>query len=340
MRVRELDVDDDDQVQQFWAAYEEAEGAGREFPALGPAAAGAVMLRDREHPAQPRALVGVADGEIVGVSLLYLPRLDNTHVAYLEPVVLPARRGQGFGAALMDASMRLAAQHGRTTLIVEANMALEDQPSTTGSRFLERRGFVLASMEVHRVLRMPVDSAHLDRLAQSAAPHHGDYRLLSWADRIPDELVAGFCELQKSFIGEAPIGDLDLEPENWGEDRVRANEKRALAQGRLERVTVAFDREGQMVGLSEMNANSHSLDRAWQGTTLVRPGHRGHRLGLALKVANLKGFHDEFPHVRVVHTWNSEENGPMVSINNELGFVPVEYCAEFQLKTSAGSEQP
>jgi hypothetical protein len=33
-----------------------------------------------------------------------------------------------------------------------------------------------------------------------------------------------------------------------------------------------------------------------------------------------------------VHSWNAEENGPMVQINDAIGFRPVEHVAEMQRK--------
>jgi hypothetical protein len=87
-----------------------------------------------------------------------------------------------------------------------------------------------------------------------------------------------------------------------------------------------------MVALTEMMTTVHQPDLGWQGGTLVLSEHRGRRLGMAVKVANLRAFQSEFAKVRVVHSWNAEANGPMVAINDMLGFRPVEYLVEMQLK--------
>lgn len=61
--------------------------------------------------------------------------------------------------------------------------------------------------------------------------------------------------------------------------------------------------------------------RGWGGA----PG-----IGIAIKAANLQRFQATFPGNRLVHSWNAEENGPMVRINDALGFRPVEHLAEMQ----------
>jgi hypothetical protein len=63
--------------------------------------------------------------------------------------------------------------------------------------------------------------------------------------------------------------------------------------------------------------------------TLVRRDHRGHRLGAAVKVANLEALHRDRPDVTEVHTQNAETNRWMVSINERLDFEPVGVCPEF-----------
>jgi len=64
---------------------------------------------------------------------------------------------------------------------------------------------------------------------------------------------------------------------------------------------------------------------------LIVGGLQG-QLGLATKIANLRAFSVDFPTVGRVHSWNAEENAQMVAINDALGFAPVEYGAEMQLR--------
>jgi GNAT superfamily N-acetyltransferase len=64
-------------------------------------------------------------------------------------------------------------------------------------------------------------------------------------------------------------------------------------------------------------------DEAHQWGTLVHRDHRGHRLGAAVKVANLRALQDRQPEVPRVLTTNAETNAWMVAINDRLGFHPV-----------------
>jgi hypothetical protein len=182
------------------------------------------------------------------------------------------------------------------------------------------------------VLELPLDPDRLDALAASAAPHHAAYRLQTFGDVVPDGYLEGYCALQSAFNDEAPTGDLDVEPEAWDGERVRKTEARFRQSGRHICSTVAFAPDGSMVALTDMSTSESQPTIGLQGGTLVLPEHRGHRLGLAGKVANLRRFQAWFPTVRAVHSWNAEQNGPMVAINDTLGFRAVERLVEMQRK--------
>ena len=57
--------------------------------------------------------------------------------------------------------------------------------------------------------------------------------------------------------------------------------------------------------------------------------HRGHKLGLATKAVNLRAAQALRDDLTLVTTQNAETNDYMVSINERMGFRPVEVSAEF-----------
>ncbi len=333
MRVGEIDVHDDEAVRRFWEAGREADAHGRAHPAFWSLQTAIVSFRAQGNAVEQHPIAAMEDGEVLGTNQVVLPLLDNTHIAYVEPLVPTRHRRRGVGSALLDASLDLARATGRNTVICEVNLPL-DGSSSPGSAFADKHGFAMAIVEIHRVLELPVDEGRLDQLARACSPHHETYRLVTFGGTLPDELMAGFCALQAAFNEEAPSGELDLEPEVWDEQRVRNEEARRRDAGRHQSRTVAVAADGEVVALTEMMTGDERREMAYQGGTLVLKGHRGHRLGMATKVANLRAFQQQVPSVRVVHCWNAEENGPMVAINDTLGFRGVERLAEMQLKLS------
>ncbi|MCW2813716.1 MAG: family N-acetyltransferase [Nocardioides sp.] len=64
------------------------------------------------------------------------------------------------------------------------------------------------------------------------------------------------------------------------------------------------------------------------GTTIVLPEHRGHRLGLALKVAHHQALLARFPDVEWIATATADVNAHMNAVNDRLGIRVVERCIE------------
>jgi hypothetical protein len=70
----------------------------------------------------------------------------------------------------------------------------------------------------------------------------------------------------------------------------------------------------------------------YQWDTIVSREHRGHRLGLLVKLANLRLLREVSPKTRYLNTWNADDNAPMVAVNDALGYRPVEVTQEWQLE--------
>lgn len=173
------------------------------------------------------------------------------------------------------------------------------------------------------MLRVPVAPAVIDPLAAEAAAKVGDgYRLLNWVDRCPDDLVDAFAALRVAMI-DAPAAGMAIEEEHWDADRVRTAEHR-WAEAGVTSVTSVAQHVGteELVGFTQLIRFRERSDSAIQEDTVVVAGHRGHRLGMHLKVANLRLIDRLWPGVRRIHTWNADENDYMRSINIALGFRP------------------
>ncbi|WP_411373924.1 hypothetical protein ACLH0K_12675 [Arthrobacter sp. MPF02] len=67
-----------------------------------------------------------------------------------------------------------------------------------------------------------------------------------------------------------------------------------------------------------------------QQDTLVAGDHRGHRLGMLIKLANLRRAQARWRSARSILTWNASENQHMLAINIALGFKPAGYEGEWQ----------
>lgn len=331
MTTERIDPQNPAAFDEWHEVLTEAGLAGREFGVEWPLEEMRIALT-RTTPYYERELWAARDeaGQVVGFLYLELPQKDNTSLASVDIGVLPDRRRQGYGTALAKVVEERIAHHGRT--IVQAMVHSPLGTETAGRAFARGHGMSVGIADRHRILRLPLDQAFLERLAAEVADHHRDYRLVTWQDRCPDELVDAYAALETTFLSEAPMGELEMENEVFDAARIRYREDQSVAQGRRAWVTVAIAPDGTLVGQTELFVPVHDQVNAFQSGTLVARAHRGHRLGLALKVRNHLEVQRSLTDSRVLHTWNAEENTAMNAVNERLGYREVELTEEWQRK--------
>lgn len=88
----------------------------------------------------------------------------------------------------------------------------------------------------------------------------------------------------------------------------------------------AFD--GTFAGLSEVLVSDHRPQLGLQGGTLVAKEHRGHRLGIQMKVFNHRAVRRAHPGCVHLLTGNADVN--MNAVNDRLGYRTVGRLAEMQ----------
>ncbi|MGZ4494783.1 MAG: GNAT family N-acetyltransferase [Nocardioides sp.] len=330
METREIDLADAAAVHRWWEAAYEVDHVDRPWSWFMTWEQLWAAFRTPSATWERHAF-GLYDGdELVGGAHLQLPLLDNPHLAHAWVFVPVRRRRRGHGTLLLERVLADTVDLGRDTVL--AQVYVPHGVEAPGIGFAERHGFTAGITEGSKVLDLPATEHLWDDLAVQAAPHHADYRLVTWLDVVPHELVAGYCALQSAFNEEAPSGDLDLEPEQWDEARVRDKERVFREVRRHEVGTAAVAADGTVAGLTEIMVSDFAPELAMQGGTIVLPGHRGRRLGLAMKVANQRALRESQPNTVRVVTANADVNEHMNAVNDLLGFVEVEQGVDMQRK--------
>ncbi|TYB58535.1 GNAT family N-acetyltransferase [Nonomuraea sp. PA05] len=315
------DPSDDDLVTSLHAAYL----AGYHEDA-GPALPLARFRRDvcTHSPAQRmEAWVLLDDDRVIGGYALRFPQLDNRHMGSVFPLVVdPAYRGRGLGSALFEHAVERMRAQGRKLLLTET------LTTGVGARFARTHGMSVGLAEARRTLDLR--QADWDALERMIPAVEG-YTLERWIGPATPELLPDLVTLLNG-MNDAPRQG-DLEDMTFSVDGVRAREESLPAVGRTCYTTIARrDSDGAPAGYTRVFLDA-GPSAVWgeQADTAVLRGHRGHRLGLLLKLANLLWLREQEPHLERIITWNATSNGHMLAINEAMGFELFDEWNQWQL---------
>ena len=320
MRLVEVDPNDEGQLETLTRLVEAARAYDdpEAFVLTVEDARNAVAYGSDLEPPRFTLLLDDTDdtGEAVGHFWLDAPMHDNRHLVHAELTVHPDHRGQGYDALLLDEILRRTRALGRTTLWV--GIAADDEGSTA---LLTEHGFTLASQEARRFqVLADVDPAAIARLERDAADHAADYVLERLDPPYDDALLADLVAVTAA-INDAPMGALDVEDEVYDLARMRDAERaRALRGERFRRVVARHRPSGEVAGHTFLVVRPWDAKHGAQWDTAVTRRHRGHRLGVALKIEMMRWLAETEPQLEVIETWNNLDNTPMISVNEALGY--------------------
>ncbi|QCR18964.1 GNAT family N-acetyltransferase [Agrococcus sp. SGAir0287] len=289
-------------------------------------------------------LGGWLDGVLVARGYVELSRHEALHIAGVDVLVVPEARRRGVGTAVWREIERILDADGRTTVQAwvdhrPAGGPALDAPTGFGSvprdaaevRFLLGLGFRLEQIERMSELRLDEARDALERLREEARAHAHGYAVRTWAGRTPPELLDDLAVLHQRMSTDAPAAGLEHEEEVWDAGRVERVEDVEERRGRqMLRAVAIHEATGHVVAFTTLVVASPERP-VYQHDTLVHAEHRGHRLGMLVKVANLLALADRIPLGARVHTWNAEENRPMLGVNEALGFRAIGYEGAWQL---------
>jgi GNAT superfamily N-acetyltransferase len=327
-RIRPVDPADEAAFADFYHVFTASQVHDRPgtFTPTGAGAARDEYLRAPANRKNSLFAMYAAD-TAVATGGLHLELTSNRHLAMLSVHVHPDHRRRGFGSAVLARLEAEAIEAGRTTCYVETNLPPGADVEESGQyKFADPRGYRLALLEQRRQLDLPA-KIDLVPLADEAAGHHRGYRVVAFQGGVPDDYLKGFAALMAVLDMEAPTGDVEVEAGDPDPELVRQREAVRLDRGEAAFGAVALSPDGEVVAATRIWEESGDKSKLSQGGTIVRRDHRGHRLGLAVKIANLRQLGSSHS---CVTTWNALANRPMIAINEALGFRVIEQGAGYQ----------
>lgn len=264
-------------------------------------------------------------GRPVGTLRIMMPHWDNAHLAVLRVVVDPRDRRRGLGRALFEAGMARIQADGRRLL---SGWSFE---GTAGVDFQKAMGLDPVLPEVFRRLDVPaMDWPRLDQRYADAQAHAAGYELVRMPGPVPDELLPAVATMTEA-INDAPTDGLEMEDEVFPPERIRAFESYLAAHGRrLYRVLARERATGTLAGHTVVDGDRERPWLASQGDTSVVRAHRGHRLGLLLKIEMLRWLREVEPQLGSIDTGNAASNAHMIRVNEALGYEVVGRIIEGQ----------
>jgi GNAT superfamily N-acetyltransferase len=264
-----------------------------------------------------------ADGPILGVGLLEFPLLDNTHSVEVTVAVHPNHRRRGVGTAIVEHMGQLARADGRRSLNSIVDVPVARSHDHASLSFAPKVGFVATLGGNERRLDLPLDpqtAAALWRVVASARDA-ADYRTLTFSSPWPEQFAEDESELLRVMSTDEPAGDDEREEEVWDEERMAEYDELRRQRGAIKLCAAAQHLpSGRIVAMTEILVTEDEPHQSWQLVTVVHPEHRGHRLGLAVKLANLEFLARHSPGITFVVTGNAAVNAPMIAVNDMMGF--------------------
>ncbi len=280
-----------------------------------------------DHPQAWLARDGA--GQIRGWYSLALPERENTNVARVIPLVGPAGRRQGTGTGLVRHAAGQARACGRGQLATEARQG------SAGEAFCLALGGRPGIPEATRELRLDaIPAGKLARLRSRAETAAAGYSLICWEGQVPERYLGQLARLAQA-MNDAPR-DAGHDGQHWDVARMREDMHRVAAQGlRYYTVAARWDRTGELAGMTQLGVDPLRPGCGFQEMTVVAQRHRGHRLGLLVKVAMLDLLSRHEPLLQRILTGNADSNRHMLAINDELGFTVLDHWRLFQFTVAA-----
>ena len=282
-------------------------------------------IAPRRHEVR-RTFAVVADGSDQPVASAQTVRRtrENTETGGVWLSVHPDHQRRGIGTLLLAHCEQSLRRDGCIRIHEHSGSPVENGDAAT--EFALANGYRQTQADLRQDLTLPV--AHDTLAVLDPGLDATAYVVETAVNALPEEWLEDRALLARRMSTDAPTGDIDLDEEDWDADRVRQQWNTPSPIWAVESVARHVP-SGHLVAFTDLIVRPGQPDLAVQSDTLVLREHRGHALGLAVKIANLRALQRERPDVTTVRTWNADTNTHMIAINARMGFTVTGWTREW-----------
>lgn len=314
------------------------------------------LFRDLHDPWERVVLLTArTDGQLAGRAEVRLPLIVETRSAQIFLAVDPDRETGGVGSELLAAAESVAQSEARRVMVIHSEHPGPQDiqgdgriGSATGAlpiidpdawisaadgsgrlpvanrqtRFAVRFGYELQTVSDVSRIRVPLDPHEHERLSSEVESHPGaeDYRIHTWMGAAPQNWLDSLAKLHERIPSDSFVPPRLWAEEPWDADRVRRTEALREENGDISLMSVVEHvPSGELVGMTEVVLPGPDASICFQDETVVLRDHRGRRLGLRLKLANLAALERQTPNVHSIYVWTHSGNIRMNWVNRRLG---------------------
>ena len=237
----------------------------------------------------------------------------NKNVMMYRLEIAKNYRRKGIGSQAMVKIAQIAELNDKSILITQTS---EDD----GKLFLQRIGAETGlAMRENRLSMKDVDWEMVKSWVSEAEKFNPETKLLKF-NRVPEYLLENYCKTFTFAGNQAPKDNLEIGDQIVYPKLYRKREEDNALAGMVLEIAVTVEPDGTVSGLTELMYDKSNPDVLKQSLTAVLKEQRGRKLGKWLKASLLLHVRNKYPTVEFIITGNAESNGPMLSINERLGF--------------------
>lgn len=174
-----------------------------------------------------------------------------------------------------------------------------------------------------------VDWPMIEDWEQAGRARERGYRLEMVDGAFPERLRADAATFHH-IMQTAPRDDLDVGDVLRDADDIAEFDQALLEAGRMRWTALVRDSTGACVGGTEVTFEPGEPTVVVQQNTGIDPAHRGLGLAKWAKAAMLERIRHERPEAERIRSDNAFSNGPMLAINDALGFKVISTRTEWQ----------